>query len=347
MVGDIIRGEVIGTTLSIYQNGTLLGSVTATSLSSGLFGFLESPAILSTDVGITNWVGGGTTSGMFGMGWTYIGNNQVMRNDSLAPGASYPPITVTVNVGGMASSPQVNQACAVGGGLTKPVCSTDSVVIVGGLKPCSPPAVTITTPGHNVSSGGYPVSSTASVITGQQVICLVQFTFTGGSTPLPTLTDTQGILGLLYAFGQTNTFGTTQNWALYQGVANATGSLTVTSNSPGGSGEGNLYISLLSPTSNVGFLNSSHSSGNSLNPNGTLTPDYMPYNTVSPSYTLPGSQPWDLVLAAFGSSTEDPPLIFGVVFSAQLATGTTAPTGWNFYNSDSDSVTRWFNYAPC
>ena len=72
-----------------------------------------------------------TLVSMAGTGWTYIGNNQVMRSDVLAPSASYPPITVTVNVAANASSPQVNSAAITGGGLLDAQVSKDSVTIDG------------------------------------------------------------------------------------------------------------------------------------------------------------------------------------------------------------------------
>jgi len=52
---------------------------------------------------------------MSGTGWTC--NSLVCnRFDALAGGSIYPPITVTVNVAGDASSPQVNQVSVSGGG---------------------------------------------------------------------------------------------------------------------------------------------------------------------------------------------------------------------------------------
>ncbi len=48
-----------------------------------------------------------TLASMSGPGWTCTGN-ACTRNDVLIAGASYPAVTVTVNVGASAGSPQVN-----------------------------------------------------------------------------------------------------------------------------------------------------------------------------------------------------------------------------------------------
>ena len=65
---------------------------------------------------------------MAGPGWT-CGLGSCTRADALAGGASYPPITVTVNVAGSAASPQVNTVIALGGGSAGATAS-DSTVLV-------------------------------------------------------------------------------------------------------------------------------------------------------------------------------------------------------------------------
>jgi uncharacterized repeat protein (TIGR01451 family) len=66
---------------------------------------------------------------MSGTGWTCGGPPHCNRSDPLAPGASYPMITVTVNVLPTASSPQVNQV-NVGGGGAGPAMASDSTTII-------------------------------------------------------------------------------------------------------------------------------------------------------------------------------------------------------------------------
>lgn len=80
-------------------------------------------------VTVTEMVPAGLTFvSMSGTGWS-IASNVASRSDSLAPGASYPALTITVNVASNANSPQVNQVCVSGGGLSAPVCSSDPAII--------------------------------------------------------------------------------------------------------------------------------------------------------------------------------------------------------------------------
>ncbi len=99
-------------------------------------------------VTVTNTAGTGPTNGgvtvldaipsgltldsMAGTGWTCPeGSNGCTRSDVLAAGASYPPITVTVDVSDDAPSPQVNSVTVSGGGSAS-ATATDSTVILGG-----------------------------------------------------------------------------------------------------------------------------------------------------------------------------------------------------------------------
>jgi hypothetical protein len=71
-----------------------------------------------------------TLVAMAGTGWTCPGTaaNNCTRSDSLSGGASYPAITVTVNVAANATSPQVNSVSVSGGGSVT-ANTTDSTVI--------------------------------------------------------------------------------------------------------------------------------------------------------------------------------------------------------------------------
>jgi Bacterial Ig-like domain (group 2)/Divergent InlB B-repeat domain len=99
-------------------------------------------------VTVSNTAGAGPTSGtvtvidtipagltldsMAGTGWTCAaGSNLCTRSDVLAAGASYPAITVTVDVSDDAPSPQVNSVTVSGGG-SAAATATDSTVILGG-----------------------------------------------------------------------------------------------------------------------------------------------------------------------------------------------------------------------
>ncbi len=75
-----------------------------------------------------------TLVSMAGTGWTCAGANPAnvcTRSDILAGGASYPVITVNVNVAADATSPQVNMAGVTGGG-SAPANASDSTVIESG-----------------------------------------------------------------------------------------------------------------------------------------------------------------------------------------------------------------------
>jgi uncharacterized repeat protein (TIGR01451 family) len=73
-----------------------------------------------------------TLESMAGTGWTCAAESNVCtRSDVLAAGASYPAITVTVDVSSEASSPQVNSVTVSGGGSAS-ATATDSTVILGG-----------------------------------------------------------------------------------------------------------------------------------------------------------------------------------------------------------------------
>ncbi len=68
---------------------------------------------------------------MFGTGWTCGPPNPAntcTRSDALAPGAAYPPITVLVNVGVNATSPQVNTVSVSGGGSATANVSDSTVI---------------------------------------------------------------------------------------------------------------------------------------------------------------------------------------------------------------------------
>jgi len=84
----------------------------------------------SGTVTVTDTVPPGLTLlSMTGSGWACVGNS-CSRGDSLAAGATYSPITVTVNVAAGAPSPQVNQASVSGGG-SAPASATDTTLITG------------------------------------------------------------------------------------------------------------------------------------------------------------------------------------------------------------------------
>lgn len=97
--GDFVQGQLGATyaiTVKNVGNAPTAGQVTATdALPSGL-----------------------TANGMSGAGWSCTAKPtaRCTRSDALAPGASYPPITLTVSVGKKAAGSLVNTATVQGGG---------------------------------------------------------------------------------------------------------------------------------------------------------------------------------------------------------------------------------------
>jgi uncharacterized repeat protein (TIGR01451 family) len=75
---------------------------------------------------------GETLVSMSGNGWTCPGAggaNTCDRSDALSSGASYPALSVTVNVTTNAASPQVSQVSVSGGGMSASVSANDSTTI--------------------------------------------------------------------------------------------------------------------------------------------------------------------------------------------------------------------------
>ena len=134
IVPTIANGKVyVGTTNGVGVFGLLAGNpspaISIVKTHSGNFKQGQQAAnyavVVSNAVGaaptsgsvtVTDTLPGGLTlSSMMGTGWTCT-SNTCTRSDALAGGASYPAITVTVNVGASASSPQVNSVSVSGGG---------------------------------------------------------------------------------------------------------------------------------------------------------------------------------------------------------------------------------------
>jgi len=122
-----------------------------------------------TVTAIDNVPSGLTLVSMAGTGWSCpVGGNYCTRADALANGASYPPITATVNVAANATSPQVNAVLVSGGG-SPTNNGSDSTVINQNAKP---PTLAITkthtgsfTKGQNGATYTVTVSNTAGSAT--------------------------------------------------------------------------------------------------------------------------------------------------------------------------------------
>ena len=143
-------------------------------------------------VTVTETVPAGLTlTAMSGAGWT-CSSNTCARGDALAGGASYPTITVTVNVAGNAVSPQINSVTVSGGGGGS-AAATDSTIVTtvpdltiakshtGNFTRGQTGAtytITVSNGGNGPSSGA--VTATESVPTG---LTLVSMSGTGWTCP--------------------------------------------------------------------------------------------------------------------------------------------------------------------
>jgi len=160
---------------------------------SGVFQAGQAGAAYS--VVVSNATGAGATSGtvtvtgtassgltlvsMSGSGWNCAGNT-CTRGDALAAGASYPAITVTVNVGAVA---QVAIQVTASGGGSLAASATDAAVVSGAL---SAPA--LVSPGNGVIN-----VSTAPVLSWAQASGAASYDVYFGQSPAPSkVTNTTG-----------------------------------------------------------------------------------------------------------------------------------------------------------
>jgi len=112
-------------------------------------------------------------TGMSGPGWNCSGNI-CTRSDGLNPGASYPVITVTVNVSPFATSPQVNLVSVSGGGAATVNFSDSTMIVV---------------PTLSVSRNVLNFAVSNSVVTSSQQVAV---NFSGGGILNWTATSSQG-----------------------------------------------------------------------------------------------------------------------------------------------------------
>jgi hypothetical protein len=106
--GSFVRGQTGA------QYSVIVGNNTGVP-TSGLVTMTETPP------------SGLTITGMTGTGWT-CNLSTCTRSDALNGGATYPAITVTVNVSAIATSPQVNQVSVSGGGANSANASDSTVI---------------------------------------------------------------------------------------------------------------------------------------------------------------------------------------------------------------------------
>jgi uncharacterized repeat protein (TIGR01451 family) len=148
----------------------LAPALAITKAHTGSFALGQQNAVYT--VTVSNGASAGTTSGtvtvtdtvpagetlvsMAGTGWTCTTLPSCTRNDALLGGASYPAITVTVNVAANASSPQVNSVGVTGGG-SPTANTTDSTIVL------APALAVVKTPVGSFSQGQQGAQYTIAV----------------------------------------------------------------------------------------------------------------------------------------------------------------------------------------
>jgi uncharacterized repeat protein (TIGR01451 family) len=103
-----------------------------------------------------------TATAVAGSGWTCtLGTLSCTRSDSLATGASYPPVTLTVNVSGVAPASVTNTAVVSGGGETN--TSNDSAPDVTNIDAVAPDFSISMTPATNSVKAGVRANYTITL----------------------------------------------------------------------------------------------------------------------------------------------------------------------------------------
>ena len=146
----VAASNSVGTTYGSNQTFVTGPDLTLSKTHSGTFqkGGNGSFTILVTNAGSTASNGsltltetppaGMSINSMSGNGWTYNATNQTCtRSDSLAAGASYPPVTVNVTFNTNAATELTNTASITGGGDANPSnnTSSDAVTLTAALPP--------------------------------------------------------------------------------------------------------------------------------------------------------------------------------------------------------------------
>ncbi len=149
---------IAGQTFTVTQAGASPG-LSVTKTHTGNFTAGQSGAVYMIDISSVSGAptsgtimvadvlpAGLTASAIAGLGWTCtLATISCTRTDIIAPGSSYPPLQVTVNVAQNAPASVVNTAVVSNGGLPSPMSVTDPTVIQGG-------SVVVTT-GGNLAQG--------------------------------------------------------------------------------------------------------------------------------------------------------------------------------------------------
>ena len=189
--------KIVSSHLSTFFTEGFLGATYELTISNA-----TSAVRTSSIVYVTDTVPAGLTLvSMAGFGWSCSGN-LCFRADALQPGASYPQITVTVNIAINAPSTVTNQAAVTGGG--SPSASASDPTTIG---PGLPPApVTIFSPAQGATGVALNVT-----LSWQPASLADSYNVYLGTTKPPALVAS-GLTGTTYTPASPLNAGTTYYW---------------------------------------------------------------------------------------------------------------------------------------
>lgn len=278
----------------------------------------------SGTITVTEMVPAGLTFvSMSGTGWTVAGN-VATRSDSLLPGHSYDPLTITVNVASDASSPLVNQVGVSGDGAT--AVASDSVIIdASGITP--------TIISHTVNQNPYigvPAQFFYNVQGVGNEMFLVITAASAFQSFAPNSTLPMVVHGSLGEGNWTLVYMSADNTtAIFQATAVATGLDTITVTGLVTATIPHVFIAsrvALYEVNNYTAVTVGHNTGTGTVASATIGP-YSASFTVAPS-----SVPWNMEMLAIEGGGA-PPLLLSVVTSTANEFGALGSVGgWTFLN---------------
>ena len=201
---------------------------------------------------------------MAGAGWSCTGNT-CSRSDVLAAGASYPAVTVTVNVAANATSPQVNFATVSGGSSAAAGASDPTTILV--------PSLSIVK------------THTGSFTQGYQGVYTVTVSNAAVAGPTSgTVTVTDNLPGGLTLASMVGT-GTGSGWSCAYGVCTRSDALAAGASYPTIAVTVNVSSTAPSIVTNVASVSGGGSTGASANDATNIT---VPIDAISGSVTVGG-----------------------------------------------------------
>ncbi|HVS83525.1 MAG TPA: hypothetical protein VHE60_17480, partial [Pyrinomonadaceae bacterium] len=213
-----------------FTQGQVGATYTITATNSGF-------AATSGTVTVTDTLPAGlTATAISGTGWTCVlGTLTCTRSDALAAGASYPAITLTVNVANNAAASVTNTASVSGGGETN--TANDTANDLTTINAAAPPSISLfksvspggaQIPGTDLlytiaytNTGGQPANNFIIVDPNMGNVVLAERVFHNVDFKVGSLTSSPGSTGLVAAFQYSNDGGTTWTYTPVSGAGGA------------------------------------------------------------------------------------------------------------------------------